>query len=47
MDYGGHDHMTLGGLVQPNSTELSKMVENATMQSLSGLLSFSGKFALN
>ena len=28
MDYGGHDHMTLGGLLQPNSTDLSKMVEN-------------------
>ena len=28
MDYAGRDRMTLGGLLQPNSIELSKMVEN-------------------
>ena len=28
MDYAGRDRMTLGGLLQPNSVELSKMVEN-------------------
>jgi len=28
MDYAGRDRMTLGGLLQPNSVELSKMLEN-------------------
>ena len=36
MDYVGQDRMTLGGLLQPHSIELAKLVENFAVSIQSG-----------